>query len=210
MTLSDESFASGRATSPRSLRRPRTRSRGERLESSRCKTVMRGMRIGSLIVALALAGLTGAAARSAPALPPSTVSCETVILDSRFPHRSGGYRLVLGVVSVPPAYLRQVVPTGRRPWRYWRKAALVIRGDSPPVHVRVPKAWRARVRIGWGDGGGTSVRIASCPPSGPNKPGNAYSGGFRLRTRSACVPLIFTVGHRSETVRFGLGRRCPA
>lgn len=168
------------------------------------------MRIGSLIVALALAALTGSAARSAPALPPSTVSCETIILDSRFPHRSGGYRLVLGVVSVPPAYLRQVVPTGRRPWRYWRKAALVIRGDSPPVHVRVPKAWRTRVRIGWGDASGTSVRIASCPASGPDKPGNAYSGGFHLRMRSACVPLIFAVGHRSETVRFGLGRRCPS
>jgi hypothetical protein len=122
---------------------------------------------------------------------------------------------VLGVVSVPPAYLRQVVPTGRRPWRYWRKAALVIRGGSPPVDVVVPKAWRSRVRIGWGggdewDGRGISVRIAPCPPSGLRKPGNAYAGGFHLRTRSACVPLIFRVGRRTETVRFGLGRPCPA
>lgn len=168
------------------------------------------MRIAALIVAPALAVLAGAAAWSAPAPPPSTVSCETIILDSRFPHRTDGYRLVLGVVSVPPAYLRQVVPTGRRPWAYFRKNGLVIRGGSPPVAVLVPKAWRTRVRIGWGDGGGSSLRFASCPPVGGfKKRGNAYAGGFHLRTSSACVPLIFRVGHRSATVRFGLGRRCP-
>jgi hypothetical protein len=171
---------------------------------------MKRMRIAALIVALALAALIGAAARSAPTPTPSTVSCETIILDSRFPHLTGGYRLVLEVVSVPPAYLRQVVPTGRRPWAYFRKNGLVIRGDSPPVDVRVPKAWRTRVRIGWGDGGGDSLRFASCPPQGPRKPGNAYSGGFHLRTRSACVPLVFRVGNRSATVRFGIGRRCGA
>jgi hypothetical protein len=167
------------------------------------------MRIATLIVALGLAALTGAAARSAPAPPPATVSCETIILDSRFPHLGSGYRLVLGVVSVPPAYLRQVVPTGRRPWAYFRKNGLVIRGGSPPVDVHVAKAWRTRVRIGWGDGGGSSLRFASCPPSGREKPGNAYAGGFYLRSPAACVPLIFRVGNRTETVRFGVGRRCP-
>jgi hypothetical protein len=25
---------------------------------------------------------------------------------------------------------------------------------------------------------------------------------------SACVPLIFNIGHRSAVVRFGVGRRC--
>lgn len=168
------------------------------------------MWIAALTSALALAAVTGAAARSAPEQPPSTVSCEAIILDSKFPHRAGGYRLVLGRISVPPAYLRQVVPTGRRPWAYFRKNGLVIRGGSPPIEVRVPRAWRTRVRIGWGDGGGSSLRFASCPPVGGfNKRGNAYAGGFHLRTRSACVPLIFRVGQRTQTVRFGIGRRCP-
>jgi hypothetical protein len=110
---------------------------------------------------------------------------------------------------VPPVYLEQVVPTGRRPWAYFRKNGLVIRGGSPSVDVLVPRRWRTRVRIGWGDGGGSSLRFASCPPVGQEKPGNAYAGGFHLRTRSACVPLIFRVGQRTETVRFGIGRRCP-
>jgi hypothetical protein len=167
------------------------------------------MRVAVLIVVPALSLLIGAAAQSGSA-PPSTVSCESVILDSRFPHRTEGYRLVLGVVSVPPAYLRQVVPTGRRPWAYFRKNGIVIRGGSPPVDVHVPKGWRTRVRIGWGDGGGSTLRFASCPPPGQRKPGNAYAGGFYLRSRSACVPPIFRVGHRAETVRFGIGRRCPA
>lgn len=167
------------------------------------------MPIASLIVALALAALTAAGAGPAPAAP-ATVSCESIILDSAFPHRTGGYRLVLGVVSVPPAYLEQVVPTGHRPWAYFRKNGLIIRGGSPPVDVLVPGPWRNRVRIGWGDGGGSSLRFASCPPVGQGKPGNAYAGGFHLRTRSACVPLIVRVGQRTQRVRFGIGRRCPA
>jgi hypothetical protein len=168
------------------------------------------MRTGTVMVVLGLAALGSTASGSAPAARQEMVSCESIILDSKFPHRTGGSRLVLGVVSVPPVYLRQVVPTGRRPWAYFRKNGLVIRGGSPPVDVLVPKAWRTRVRIGWGDGGGSSLRFASCPPVGREKPGNAYAGGFHLRTRSACFPLIFRVGERSETIRFGIGRRCPA
>jgi hypothetical protein len=170
---------------------------------------MSRMRIAALIAALALAVLTSAGARAAPSPAPSIVSSESIILDARFPYPNPGYRLVLGVVSVPPAYLRQVVPTGRRPWPYWRKAGLVVRAGSRPVEVRVPAAWRSRVRIGWGDGGGSALRFASCPPSGP-KGGNAYAGGFQLRSRSACAPLIFRVGQRTATVRFGVGRTCPA
>jgi hypothetical protein len=40
------------------------------------------------------------------------------------------------------------------------------------------------------------------------KVGFAYAGGFQLRVRAACVPLVFRVGRRSATARFGLGRAC--
>jgi hypothetical protein len=149
-----------------------------------------------------------------------TVACDEVILQATFPDPAPGYRVVLGIVSVPPAYLQQVVPTGRRPWAYSRKAGLVIRADRPPVNVSVPKSWRKRVAIrwGWSVGAVSSLRFAGCSSkyelrdvdrNGRPKMGNAYSGGFFLRTRSACVPLIFRVGQRTETVRFGIGRRCP-
>jgi hypothetical protein len=166
------------------------------------------MRIAALDVALSLAALTGVAAWPAPA-PPSIVSCESIVLlrgSADDPDR----RVVLGVVSVPPLRLPQTVPRRVKRWRYWTKAGLAIRGGSPPVSVIVPKPWRTRVRIGWGDAGGSSVRFAPCAAYELEQPWNGYSGGFFLRSRSACVPLIFRVGNRSEIVWFGIGQQCPA
>jgi hypothetical protein len=119
------------------------------------------------------------------------------------------YRLVLGAVSVPPAYHEQIVRNGKPTWPYFFKAGLVVRSSGDSVFISVPHAWRTRLGIAWGYGGHgvfSSLRIAGCRA----KPtiGFAYSGGFYLRSAPACVPLIFRVGRRSATVRFGLGRRC--
>jgi hypothetical protein len=160
-----------------------------------------------VIVALPFAVLTSLAARSAPPPAPSTVGCDKIVLLERS-GRTGGSRIVLGAVSVPPAFMPQVVPTGRRPWAYSSKAGLAIRGGAPPVSVSVPAEWRTRVAIGWGGDGGGALRFARCPAYDPKKPWNAYSGGFSLRQASACVPLIFRVGRRAATVRFGLARAC--
>jgi hypothetical protein len=95
-------------------------------------------------------------------------------------------------------------------WSSWSKAGLVVRASGEPLTIEVPAAWRARAAIIWDNGGSgpfSSVRIAGCPSSA--REGNAYAGGFYLHGRSACVPLIFRVVSRSETVRFGVGRRCP-
>ncbi len=165
------------------------------------------MRFALVIVALGLAGLTGVAAWSAPSGVTPTVKCDRIILRVGSGH-AGGYRVLLGVVSAPPPYRPQVIATGSRPWTHWSKAGLVIRGGTPPVTVSVPKAWRNRAAITWGNSGiVNTLRIASCPPS-ESKTWNAYAGGFLLRSRSACVPLVFTVGKRSATVRFGLARAC--
>ena len=43
------------------------------------------------------------------------------------------YRPVLGVVSVPPAYISQVVRLRDGPWPYWEKAGLVVRAGRGPV-----------------------------------------------------------------------------
>ena len=83
-----------------------------------------------------------------------------------------------------------------------------MRGNARPVLVSVPKAWRRRAAITWGDSGIVSaLRIAPCLAA-PPKVWNAYAGGFYLRSRSACVPLTFRVGGRARTVRFGLAERC--
>jgi hypothetical protein len=118
-------------------------------------------------------------------------------------------RVVLGVVAVPAAYIPQTEPTGVARWPYWSKAGLAVRADSPSAVVRVPRAWRSRVAIGWGNAAAAStLRIAPCPPSSSLGEWNPYSGGFSLRSRAACVPLEFHVGGRRAIVRFGVGKRC--
>jgi len=173
---------------------------------------VRRIRIAAL-VALVFAVSAAALARAQTSRPPQDVQCDEIIHHTSLPYRLDGYRLVLGVVSVPPAYLAQVVATNRKPWAYWRKAGLVVRASAPRVSVTVPKAWRRRLAITWGNSTGIvgSLRIPGCPSAlAPTEPrgGNAYAGGFYLRARSACVPLIFGVGKRRATVRFGLGRVC--
>jgi hypothetical protein len=163
----------------------------------------------SLVVVLAAAAGSSAdpaQTASAFALPP-TVGCDKSI-DNLPPDRRFGYRVVLGAVAVPPAFLPQVVATPGQSWPFWRKAGLVVRAGSPVVVVSVPNGWRKRAAISWGNSGPVSVlRLASCPP--PLGAWNAYAGGFLLQASSACVPLNIRVGQRSTTVRFGLGRSCP-
>ena len=162
------------------------------------------MRIAAAAILLGLTATTAVEAR--PNTVP-TVACDQIILRIRSGH-AGGYRIVLGVVSVPPARLIQIVPTHDRPWAYWRKAGLAVRAGSPPVTVSVPAAWRRRAAITWGNRTpvGGALRIASCP--GTKGVWNAYAGGFYLRTRPACVPVRVSVGGGSRVVRFGLGRAC--
>jgi hypothetical protein len=160
--------------------------------------------LATAIALAAVAALAAHAAATTTRVP--TVPCRDVIGQSQTGH-DGGYRVVLGVVSVPPARLTQVAATGERRWPYWRKAGLVVRAGAVPVGVSVPSAWRSRAAIVWGGSGRVpALRIAACP----SPPGvwNAYAGGFLIRARRECVPLTFTVGRRSQTVQFGLGGAC--
>lgn len=176
------------------------------------------MRLVLFLAAVAAAALAAAPASStASALSPErTVPCSEIILRTKFPYLGGypkkhRYRLVLDAVSVPPAHMEQIVPSGDKVWPYFRKQGMVVRGDGVSVTISVPRTWRARAGISWGNSGHgvmSSLRINGCGTD-PTR-GNAYAGGFFLRSRAACVPLIFRVGARSATVRFGLGRPCTS
>jgi hypothetical protein len=165
------------------------------------RTATASMSVFALVLLAAAAAWAGSSSR------PPLVPCDNVIAWVKS-GRGSGYRVVLGVVSVPPAHLRQVVPTDTRPWRYWRKAGLVVHAGKTGVSVSVPKEWRSRAAITWGNQTGivSSLRILGCPA--PPNVWNAYAGGFYLRARSACVPLVFRVGNRTRVVRFGIGRTC--
>jgi len=152
----------------------------------------------------AVAVLAAHAAATTERVP--TIPCTDVVGQAKTP-RDSGYRVVLDVVSAPPARLMQVVATGERPWAYWRKAGLVVRAGGSTVAVSVPRAWRSRAAVMWGSSGPVpALRIAACPS--PAGVWNAYAGGFLIRTRRECVPLTFTVAGRSKTIRFGVGGAC--
>jgi hypothetical protein len=172
---------------------------------------MMGLSAALIVAALALP--TSVTALSASSADRRIVPCGESIASTRFPYFGSSrpedrYRQVLGVVAVPPAFMRQVVHTRQTPWAYWRKQGLVVRASGEAVIVTVPKIWRRRAAITWGNGirPVSSLRIEGCRTSAAI--GNAYAGGFFLRSPSACVPLIFSVGKRTVTVRFGVGQRC--
>ena len=162
------------------------------------------MVIAAVAVALVSAWATTAAGTGARV---RTVPCDQAIDHPRFPYRSGGYRTVLGAFSVPPSYIPQVVRVDGT-WPYWSKAGLVVPASAPAATVTVPRAWQRRAAIIWGNAGNpvSSLRFARC--AGTVRKGRAYAGGFYLRAQRACVPLVFRVGDRAATVRFGVGRRC--
>lgn len=165
------------------------------------------MRLLAIVAVVATALLASqAAVSSAPQLP--IVPCGDVIGHTAS-GTANGYRKVLGVVSVPPAYLAQVVPSGQAPMRWWRKAGMIVRSGSPPVTLTVPYALHNKLEITWGNSNrqGSELRFAACPSYGQPM-WAAYAGGFLLRNRPACVSLVVTVGHRRATVRFGLGTHC--
>lgn len=159
-----------------------------------------------LVLGLAAFAATGSQTSSA-ARDVTTVGCDQII-GTATSGDAAGYRVVLGVVSAPPARMPGVArDPAAAPFSFWRKAAMVIRGSTRPVTVTVAPAFARRARIGWGNPAHPSraVRFAACPA---RSVWNAYAGGFFLRTTSACVPLTFTVGARSATLRFGVGETC--
>jgi hypothetical protein len=172
---------------------------------------MKRLRVLALIVFLALAAVIVGAARPASSAPAPTAACEQIALRVRS-GTEGGLRVLLGKISVPNEHQTSQAAsrTHGKPWPYFRKAWLIVRGGTSPVTVTVPEGWRHRVAISWGNTPAvSSLQVASCGASG-SKPWNAYAGGFYLRSRADCVPLDVRVGGRSTSIRIGVGRACGA
>ena len=172
--------------------------------------LMRHPRLAPLAISLLLLGtlVAGANARTRPSAEP-TVGCDRIVLRARS-GAADGFRVLLGAVSVPGVpHLGHGSTTTRNPrWRYYRNAGIAIRAGTSMVSVSVPEGWRDRVAISWGNSRVTStLRFAPCGDSSDGA-WNSYSGGFHLRAKGDCVPLLVTVGGMSTTVRIGVGRRC--
>ena len=139
--------------------------------------------------------------RPAPVDSAHTVGCDQIIQQVSAP----GGKVVLGVLAVPPAHVEAGALTGTLPWAYFSKWGIAIRAGSPPGLITVPRAWRHRAAIGWGNNasGGSSLRLLSCPRQ--IGAWNAYAGGFFLRSASGCVPLVVKVGRQTATLSFVIG-----
>jgi len=165
-----------------------------------------------LAAGLVTASALGARTTSSPGRS-RNVPCDEIIDLTRFPHWGNAQpqwrnRLVLNSISVPPAFIHNY-SSDQPGWPYFSKWGIVVRSDGRSVTLTVPPRWRDRLAIDWGNNGHgvyQVIRLAGCK-YGKNV-GNAYAGGFYLRSRSACVPLTFRVGDRTATLRFGIGRRC--
>ena len=176
------------------------------------ETLMRHLRLPILVCVLTVLGAAtaGADTRTPPQAEP-TVSCDRIVLRDRS-GAEDGFRVLLGAVSMPGAQQLAHGAAARpdRRWRYFRRAGIAIHAGTAAVSVSVPEGWRDRVAISWGGSPASStLRFARCGSS-PAGAWNSYTGGFHLRARGDCVPLLVTVGGMSTTVRIGVGRACGA
>jgi hypothetical protein len=193
----------------------------QRLTTSRLRSVISAgvIPIAALLVGVAsttvglLASVPEASARqtsprqaSARQAPVSVVSCNNVIASARKPDSEE--RLVLGSFGAPPQRIQRAQTGPVNGWQYFAKSGVEIKAGVGPVTVSVASADRDRVAISWGNGLAVvqAQRFAPCGSSA--LPWHAYAGGFYLRSRTACIPLVIKVGPRSKTIRVGVGKSC--
>jgi hypothetical protein len=144
------------------------------------------------------------------AASPVTVPCTDVIDESKAPLEP----TILGAAMTPPRVPSPVAIPEPRPWRYWVKTPLLVRGGSPALTISVAPGWRSRAAIVWGSGHigpQPSLLVQRCPRAPFQRPAytwNVYAGGFFLRSRSACVPLEFSTAGRRTTVHVSIAGGC--
>ena len=122
-------------------------------------------------------------------------------------------QVVLGVVALPvsPGYTAlgtSLSGDGNGPLRLFAKTGLVIRPGTR-FELIVPARFTRRLRIGWGNPGTPSRRVAVDGCAGTGGRGwLAYAGGYWI-DHPACVSIIVSVGGKQQQVHIGIGTACP-
>jgi hypothetical protein len=145
-----------------------------------------------------------------------TISCASAVDVPERVAPGASEVLVFDRVAVPRGG-GTLAPNAGRPDRlkYWMKTGLLVRrhgtplGPAPgaikPVEITVPREWRDRAAIGWGDSGvASTVRIGGCRST---TRWLVFTGGYFVSS-PACVPLIVRIGDRSRRIRVAVGRPC--
>jgi hypothetical protein len=159
-------------------------------------------------VAVAVTAMSVSASAGQPRASPR-VPC-TDVIGQQASGTADGNRVVLGLVSVPPARIQRGASSGIAAWKYFSKWGMATRSTTA-VTVSVPRGWRNRVAVTWGASTAiaASIHFAPCRRLATSRrPWSTYPGGFFMDTPTTCVPLTITVGHHSRTLRFGIGKNC--
>ena len=160
--------------------------------------------VGGTSIAVGLVASASPASARQPKV--SVVSCDNVIASGRKPDSQE--RVVLGSFGAPPRRIQRAANGQGNGWNYFAKSGVEVKAGIGPVTVSVAPALRHRAAIAWGNALPIvqTVRFTSCRATATRW--DAYAGGFFLSSRTACVPLLVTVGSRSETIRVGIGKSC--
>ena len=165
---------------------------------------------GAVLVGACTTSSNPAVTGSHPATQPPVVAaadgCNLPVLREPGPDRDDG-KLVLGIISIGDAPWRTVrVHQGR--WRYWQKDGHDIRAGHQTVTITVPPSLAESRGHHLGGERRDRQYAAAARLPGHARLNQWLRGRFYLRSRSACVPLVFSVGRHSALVRVGVGRRC--
>jgi hypothetical protein len=80
-----------------------------------------------------------------------------------------------------------------------------------PFEVVVPRAWRNRAAVDWGNDGPRRItdhlQVRGCTPVGAHGKWLVYPGGIWV-ARPACVPIVVKTATSSRTVHVSVGARC--
>jgi hypothetical protein len=160
-----------------------------------------------LVAAVVAVAFGASLASGAPVPSQVVVTCDLASMGMGEARPSDGDRVVLGGrLAVPPKFVPHLNDE-KFPMRYFAKWGILVRPGKGAVEIVVPPAWRNRVAIEWGEPSraASSLRVGGC--SAPGRQWIPYGGGFHVAAAS-CVPLIVRSAGRTQSVRFGVGRRC--
>lgn len=166
--------------------------------------ILGGVAVASLLTSLSQNPTSGAVA------PLKIVGCDSIIAASTRPWPDR--RVLFGRVVLPREnqLLQGHAASENRPLPYFAKQGVQVRAGRTTISLIVPRRWRTRLAVGWGENGGpqqaSQVRLAGCNLE-VGRQWLSYPGGYFLR-RPACAPLLVRVGTRSARIRLSLGRPC--
>jgi hypothetical protein len=145
---------------------------------------------------------------AATAGPVAVLGCATVIGSTDRP--GPGRTAVLGRVGLSTKRALQSNQTGSADptEKLFAKDGLLVKRQAP-FELIVPRLWRDRVGLEWGNTVRTDhLKFTGCPANTPGAKWLAFAGGYYV-PKPACVPLIVKTPRATQRVRIGVGKACP-